>query len=344
MTSSQAVGIKADELTWTDDLPSWWKNNYSYINAQVINVNANNQVSVGGVNGITYGYDALGAAGIRVAKINDNKLLLVGKSYYKHHTQTGDGRMGAVMINVSGNSAWASGKVILYDDMKWYNLLPSQIKYIQGNAEAQITIEANSSGGKVHTYTFNYNVNTGGFYEVDDKTWTRRSNLKFFTDLESLIEPPPTTTNRLSEIIKYFTPLDRNNKVWIGYDYGPEETTGIHIGPASARYSATPNYARDYLVFPTSTYEEQYGEIVELSHFGSSKFIARTGSTQSSNKKKNFLFYRNVNGTWKLEHVVAIPDSMGSYGSLIPLNDKQMLYYDTTSSTNRNLYLIQYNT
>ena len=338
LNSTQAVGITADELTWTNDLPSYWQYNYSYINAQVINVNANNQVSIGGVNGITYGYDALGAAGIRVAKINDNKLLLVGKSYYKHHTQTGDGRMGAVMIEVNGNSAWASGKVILYDDMKWYNLLPSQIIYYQGNAEAQITIEANSSSGKVHTYTFNYNVNNGSFYEVSDKTWNRKSNLYWSTDRESLIEPPYTGTS-YSRSIRAFTPLDRNNKVWVGFNWATSDTTGIYIGPAGADYTGN-----DYLVFPVDTYEDQYGEIVELSHFGTSKFIARTGANSGTNRKKNFLFYRNINGTWKLEHTIAISDSMGSYGTLVPLNDKQMLYYSGATTTNRNLYLIQYNT
>ncbi len=344
LNSTQAVGITANELTWTNDMPTQWMYNYSYINAQVINVNANNQVSIGGVNGITYGFDALGAAGINVVKINNNKLLLVGKSYYKHHTQTGDGRMGAVMIEVNGNSAWASGKVILYDDMKWYVLLPAQITYYQGNAEAQITIEANSSSGKVHTYTYNYNVNTGGFYEASDKTWSRKTNLHWYTDYESLIEPPSVSTS-ITEAIKYFTPLDRNNKVWVGYSYGTEDTTGIHIGPASAPYVMRASNATDYLVFPIDTYEDQYGEIVELSHFGASKFIARTGANSGTNRKKNFLFYRNINGTWKLEHTIAISDSMGSSGTLIPLNDTQMLYYTGgISTTNRNLYLIQYNT
>ena len=143
-------------------------------------------------------------------------------------------------------------------------------------------------------------------------------------------------SGRYSTNIHIFTALDRNNKAWVGYSGSKSETTGIHIGPASAPFATRGSASKDYLVFPTSTYEDEYGEIIRLSHFGSNKLIAHTESRVYENKKyvykRYLLFYKKVNGTWKLEHAISRDDS----GSFIPLNDRQILYYS------HDLYLITY--
>ena len=248
---------------------------------------------------------------------------------------------GAMLVNVSGNSVWASNKVNLYDAKRCW-LGYGEIDYIQGNAEADITVayEKNcsfsSSTPRPGYYVYRYNVNNGSFYQVDEHLYKLGADALYFTDTESLIAPPEKMSGRYSTNIHIFTALDRNNKAWVGYSGSKSETTGIHIGPASAPFATRGSASKDYLVFPTSTYEDEYGEIIRLSHFGSNKLIAHTESRVYENKKyvykRYLLFYKKVNGIWTLEHAISRDDS----GSFIPLNDRQSLYYS------HDLYLITY--
>ena len=346
LNSTQAVAFTTGTIAFNKETMDYsLKYNNSYVKAQVINVNTNNQVSLGPLATLTTGYDGLGAGASRAVKINNNKILFAGISYRNKNSNIEYGRAGAMLVNVSGNSIWASNKVNLYDDNRcWVGY--GEIDYLQGNAEADITVayERNcsysSSTARPGYYIYRYNVNTGSVYQVDDHLYKLGADALYFTDYESLIAPPDKTTGRYSSSITIFTALDKNTKAWIGYSYGTEDTTGIHIGPASAPYVMRASNAKDYLVFSIDTYEEQYGEIKGLSHFGANKLIARTETRVYENKKyvykRYLLFYKNVNGRWKLEHAIKYDDI--SSGTFVPLNDNQLLFYG-----DHRLYLITYN-
>ncbi len=237
-----------------------------------------------------------------------------------------------------GNNMWAYNKVKFGNNLDNYYNIHVRVKYIQGSETASIDFYGENKNGYPDRHYYSYNINTASSYQSYSKktnSWND-SDPRYFTDVESLVDPPPDVVrDRLYEIDN-FTPLDKNTKAWEAVASHDGDVYGISVGPASANYRS-----QDYVLFPPETYSE-YGNVESMTHFGNSKFVALTSKRERVDRNyvyhKYLLYFKNENGTWKRTHAIKAPDSTASDpGDLVAINDTYAFY-----NSEDGLYLIKY--
>ena len=334
LNSTQVVVLTTGIPPYDDDTMSHEdKYNRSYVDGQVINISSNGSVSFGPVIRLTSGRNALGVGEIMAAKVDNNRIVLGGASrIYKAKYDN----IGAMMIRVNGNSLSVYNKQIFDYEFVWYHMLV-RVRYIQGSSEASIDFYGENTNGYPYRNYYSYNINSGSFHETKDfyeRDWND-TDARYFTDVESLIEPSPSVVRERLYAVDNFTPLDKNTKAWeaVG-SFG--DVYGISVGPESASYRS-----QDYVLFPPETYSE-YGSVESMTHFGNSKFVVLTSKREKVNNtyvyNKYLLYFKNENGTWKRTHAIKAPDSTeSSSGELVAINDTYVFY-----NSDDGLYLIKY--
>ena len=294
-------------------------------------------VSFGPVVRVTEGRSSLGMGPYMAAKVDNNRIVFGGMNSTWGSKTNKYEHPGAMMIQVSGNNMWAYNKVRFGVNLDNFSNVHIRVKYIQGSETASIDVYSENGNGYPDRHYYSYNINDGSSYQSYSKKtndWND-SNPRYFTDVESLIDPPPDVVRDRLYAVDNFTPLDKNTKAWeaVG-SFG--DVYGISVGPESAGYRS-----QDYVLFPTDTYSE-YGSVSGMTHFGNSKFVALTSKRERIDRKyvynKYLLYFKNENGTWKRMHAIKAPDSTeSSSGDLIAINDTYAFY-----NSEDGLYLIKY--
>ena len=340
LNTSQVVIFNTGKIPYDSDTKAYkYKYNNSYVDGQVINISGSGSVSFGPVVRITEGYNALGRGPFMAAKVDNNRIVFGGMNANKSTGSTKYEKPGAMMISVNGNNLTAYNNVQFGSNIDNFSNVHIRIQYIQGSATASIDVYSENGNGYPDRNYYSYNINDGYSYRSYSNyssSWND-SDPRYFTDVESLIEPPPDVVRERLYAVDNFTPLDTNTKAWEVVASNDGDVFGIAVGPASASYRST-----DYVLFPPETYKE-YGDVESMTHFGNNKFVVLTSKREKVNNTyvytKYLLYFKNENGTWKRTHAILAPDSNNSMpGELIAINNQYTFY-----NSEDGLYLINYN-